>query len=164
LRGSQWPPEGKCDRHGAALVKKPARRESSPPAEHLRSIARHFRRRITCWIRRWLGQWLRRLGLFGGSRSGGAIGSWSGFGGLPGADMGTYLLLEFALPTPTQPPQALKRADSREPTRSVRQVLKFRGSCLLPWLFGSPRPSQPPSHRRWPSGRRPSTLERHLPP
>jgi protein AaeX len=42
------------------------------------------------------------IGLFGGSRSGGAIGSWSGFVGLPGvADMGTYLLLEFALPTPT---------------------------------------------------------------
>jgi hypothetical protein len=31
------------------------------PAEHLRRIARHFRRRITCWIRRWLGQWLRRF-------------------------------------------------------------------------------------------------------
>ena len=38
--------------------------------------------------------------------------------------MGTYLLLEFALPTPTQPPQALKRADSREPTRSVRPKIQ----------------------------------------
>jgi hypothetical protein len=42
------------------------------------------------------------IGLLGGSRSGGAIGSWSGFVGLPGvADTGTYLLLEFALPMPT---------------------------------------------------------------
>jgi hypothetical protein len=38
--------------------------------------------------------------LLGGSRSGGAIGSWSGFvGGV--ADMCTFPLLEFAQPTPT---------------------------------------------------------------
>jgi hypothetical protein len=52
---------GKVRSAPRCLVGKPACRESSPPAEHLRRIARHFRRRITCWIRRWLGQWLRRF-------------------------------------------------------------------------------------------------------
>ena len=54
--------------------------------------------------------------------------------------MGTYLLLEFALPTPTWPLQALKRAGSREPTRSVRQVLKiqrFLFIALAVWFAAS---------------------------
>jgi hypothetical protein len=67
---------------------------AKPSPHSSASIAWHFRGRIDCRIRCRLSEWLGRfkgritrgscIGLFGGSRSGGAIGSWSGFVGLPG--------------------------------------------------------------------------------
>ena len=100
------------------------------------------------------------IGLSGGSRSGGAIGSWRGFVGLPG-DMGTLS------PRNCRCAQSCRRGNgpvlANRPAAHIK-VTKFRGSCLLRWRFCSPRPSQPPSHRRRLSGRRPSALELHLPP
>jgi hypothetical protein len=129
---------GETERHFPVILLEPIEQ-----LEFLRRIARHFRGRIACRIRSRLSDWLGRFKGRITRRIMHRFVGWVSFGGRD------WIV------------ERLRRTFRRRAVANRPALCpQIRGSCSRPRRFCSPRPSRPPSHRRWPSERRPLALAR----